>query len=390
MEISGETIVAGTDYERVHIYTRDSQGEWSDMALVNTNSFSQGFGKSLALSNDTLIIGAPNKYTIVSVNPTRYMYDIGAAYIFIRDASNSWSEPQYIVAPTANEGNLFGSAVAAYGDVLAISAKGENGSRGAVYTYLNSNACFLCNRQHITASDFSDRNFGSSIALFGDTLAIGAPNDNAPGSVYVYVLDNTGMWTEQYVIKPPLNQDNDRFGHSVAIYDDTIVIGAPLEDSGSTGVNDDEQNNYENDAGAVYVYVRNNNIWTKQAYIKASNTNASDLFGNGVAVYQDTLLVGAPGEDSGSTGINSDQSNNSDIDAGAVYIYKRDSSNIWSQIEYVKASNTDPGDEFGWNVAIDNNISVINAKNEASARSGVNVEQADNSDFGRGALYLFE
>jgi trimeric autotransporter adhesin len=89
----------------------------------------------------------------------------------------------------------------------------------------------------------------------------------------------------------------DQFGRSVAVSDDTVVVGAFSEDSSATGVNGDTSNNSASSAGAVYVFVRNGSTWSQQAYLKASNTEANDLFGHAVAISGETIVVGAFMED---------------------------------------------------------------------------------------------
>ena len=76
-------------------------------------------------------------------------------------------------------------------------------------------------------------------------------------------------------------------------------------------------------AGAAYVFVRSGGSWSQQAYLKASNTFDNNLFGSSVAVDGDTVVVGAPGENSNATGVDGDQANNSAGDAGAVYVFVR-------------------------------------------------------------------
>ena len=97
-------------------------------------------------------------------------------------------------------------------------------------------------------------------------------------------------------------------------------MGARYEDSAATGVNGDQANNSADFAGAVYVFVRSGSTWTQQAYVKASNTEASDQFGYSVALDGDTLAVGALFEDSAATGVNGAQDDNNASDAGAVYV----------------------------------------------------------------------
>ena len=109
----------------------------------------------------------------------------------------------------------------------------------------------------------------------------------------------------------------------MAVSGDTVVVGAAREDSNATGVNGNQNNNSATDSGAAYVFVRNGTNWTQQAYLKASNTGAGDSFGcsGAVAVSGDTVVVGAPLEDSNATGVNGNQSNNSATDSGAVYVF---------------------------------------------------------------------
>src|SRR5206468_11042086 len=111
-------------------------------------------------------------------------------------------------------------------------------------------------------------------------------------------------------------------------------------------------------AGAVYVFTRNGTAWTQQAYVKASNTGEAgkgdeigdgDQFGFSVALSDDgnTLAAGAIGEDSNASGVNGDQADNSLQSAGAVYVFTR-MGTTWSQQAYVKPSNPDAADLFGY------------------------------------------
>ncbi len=117
------------------------------------------------------------------------------------------------------------------------------------------------------------------------------------------------------------------------------MVGANEEDSNATGVNGDESDNSASNAGAAYVFTRGGTTWSQAAYLKASNTGVSDGFGIAVAISGDTLVVGAPGEDSNATGVDGNQANNTATNSGAAYVFTRDST-TWSQQAYLKASNT--------------------------------------------------
>ena len=127
----------------------------------------------------------------------------------------------------------------------------------------------------------------------------------------------------------------------------------------------------------------------QQAYVKASNANSGDFFGEGVALSGDTLVVTARYEASNATGIDGDQSNNSAALAGAVYVFTRDGAGIGSQQAYIKASNTDADDAFGESVALSGDTLAVRAAREYSNATGIDGDQSDNSAFNAGAVYVF-
>lgn len=180
----------------------------------------------------------------------------------------------------------------------------------------------------------------------------------------------------------------DSFGQSVAASWRTMVVGAMAEASAARGVNGNDADNSAADAGAVYVYSDSGSQWLRQAYLKGSNTEANDSFGYCLAMSGETLVVGAPGEASNATGVNGNQADNSLTDAGAVYVFVRTGSQ-WVQQAYLKASNSNAGDDFGWSVAISGNTLVVGAPGEASNATGINGNQTDNSLSGAGAAYVF-
>jgi hypothetical protein len=137
------------------------------------------------------------------------------------------------------------------------------------------------------------------------------------------------------------------------------------------------------------VFTRSDGIWSQQAYLKASNTEANDQFGQYVAIASDTLVVGADAEDSNATGFDGNDANNAASDSGAAYLFTR-SGGTWGQQAYLKASNTEAGDSFGFRVAVAGPTVVIGAYREASSASGINGDQSDNSAEAAGAVYVFD
>ncbi len=258
-----------------------------------------------------------------------------------------------------------------------------------------------------------DENFGEAVAISYPWAVVGAPNEDSDatgingdphnendfgaGAAYVYFHDGS-QWTQHTYLKA--SNPSVSFGTSVAIEGDTIVIGADNEKSNATGVNGDQTDTSLIQAGAVYVFTRDtSDNWSQQAYLKASNTqegttiagSSGALFGSAVAISGDTIIVGAKGEKSNTTGVNGDQSDASLFRAGAAYIFTRDNSGTWSQQAYLKASNTTESDDFGTSVDIDGDIVVIGASSEDSANPGVNpADPSDSPDHQTaGAAYIF-
>src|SRR5262249_35127062 len=193
-----------------------------------------------------------------------------------------------------------------------------------------------------------------------------------------------GFTGAELYVKASNTGAGDAFGRGLAVSADgtTIAIGTPGERSGATGIDGDQSDNTRSSSGAVYVFVRSGATWSQQAYVKASNTDAGDNFGEAVALSADgtTLAVGAPVEASAAKGIGGNQADNSARMSGAVYVFVRDGT-TWSQQAYVKASNTDVGDGFGTALALsaDGNTLAVGAYTEQSAATGINGNQADNS-----------
>ena len=420
----------------VYVYTR-SGSTWSQQAYIkasNTNA-NDWFGYSVALSADgsTLAVGAYGEASATTgINGNQAdnsAPEAGAVYVYTRSGS-TWGQQAYIKASNTNANDWFGQSVAlsADGSTLAVgawseasSATGINGTQadnsasgaGAVYVYTRSGSTW--NQQAYIKASNSDvgDHFGWSVALSADgsTLAVGAHGESsaatgingnqvdnsAPDAGAVYVFTRSGStWSQQTYLKASNTNAGDQFGRLALSADgSTLAVGAWSEDSSATGINGNQADNGASGAGAVYVFTRSGTTWSQQAYIKASNSDVSDVgdtFGWSVALSADgsTLAVGAYGESSAATGINGNQVDNSAPDAGAVYVFTR-SGSTWNQQTYLKASNTNANDWFGQGVALsaDGSTLAVGAWDEASAATGINGNQADNSAPEAGAVYVY-
>lgn len=205
---------------------------------------------------------------------------------------------------------------------------------GAVYVFtLGENG--WSQQAYVKASNPGlEDQFGQALALSGDTLAVGSSREKSgsndqedntvPGAGAVYIFTrSSGVWSQQAYLKASNIGRLDYFGASVDLDGDTLVVGAYEEDGSATGVNGVVNDSTLN-AGAAYVFTRTGETWSQQAYLKASNTGEGDKFGNPVAISGDTIVVGAFWEDSSATGVDGDQLNVLAQQSGAAYTYKAD------------------------------------------------------------------
>ena len=433
--VSGDTVIVGASGEdssttgvnstpndsasnsgAAYVFVR-SGTSWSQQAYLKASNTeaSDGFGSSVAVSGDIIIVGAggeDSSTTGVNSTPNESAQQSGAAYVFVRSGS-SWNQQAYIKASNTGVDDYFGGSVAVSGETVVVGAASEASSTtgvnstpnnsavdsGAAYVFVRSGTSWS-QQAYLKASNTGAVDFfGSSVAVSGDTVVVGAlnegsstsgvnstPNESASGSGAAYVFVRSGTsWSQQAYLKASNTGLYDRFGWSVAVSENTVVVGAVEEDSGTTGVNSTPNESAE-DSGAAYVFVRSGTSWSQQAYLKSSNTGAYDYFGGSVAVSGETVVVGASSEDSSTTGVNSTP-NESAWDSGAAYVFVRSGSS-WNQQAYLKTSNPEDQDNFGSSVALSGDTVVIGAPYEDSSTTGVN-STPDESASGSGAAYIF-
>ncbi len=385
----------------------------------NTDSNDQ-FGYSVAISADgsTLAIGAQNESSAATgvnggaqAEANNSATDAGAVYVFSHD-SGSWVQQAYVKAPNADAYDGFGTAVAlnADGNTLAVGSPYEDSNSaqtqsdntaiysGAVYIYKRANGAWSWQAYVKEATPVTSANFGTAVTLSndGNTLAAGAPGASNSLTGTITIFSQAGAtWIEQAHLQASNAGGGDQFGYSVALSGDgnTVAVGAPYEGSSLTGINNPgTDNNNKAQAGAVYVFARNNMTWNQQAYIKASAVKINANFGNAVALSSngDTLAVGVPNDSSAAVGINGDPSTSNNASSGAAYVYSRTNS-AWSQQAYIKPAYL-IGDGFGYVLALsgDGNTLAIGAPYDSSAATGINGNETDHGILGAGAAYLFK
>jgi hypothetical protein len=336
-----------------------------------------------------------------------YTIDVGRGRGVVKEAYLKASNPG-VGDSLGGDGAIGTFALSVSGEILAIGAPAEDSDgnpandgkleSGAVYVFRRQNDAWV-QEAYLKApnADPGDR-FGTSVAVDGDTLVVGAlleqgngtspANNGADGSgaAYVFRRSGAGIWSQEGYLKASNLGLGDRLGTSVAISGSTVVVGATGEDSvsGSNPADDSAVN-----SGAAYVFVRSAaNVWSQQAYLKASNPDGFDLFGVGVSISGDTIAVGAHLESSNASGVNGAETNNSSLNSGAVYVFVR-SGTTWSQQAYIKAAANDPDDNFGIAVALSNDTLAIGTRNDDAAPRGPASDPNDDSVANSGAVHIY-
>jgi hypothetical protein len=437
-----ETNDGATNSGAVYVFARGTGGAWTQQAYLkasNTDAdpaFAEDFfGLSVAISADgsTLAVGATREDSIATgVNgdeTDNSAQFAGAVYVFTRNTGGVWTQQAYVKASNTGAVDFFGRSVAlsADGDTMAVGAfledsgaTGVNGNQfdntvfdaGAAYVFTRSSGAWTQQAYFKASNTDTDDRFGFRVALSADgaTLAVSAQNEDSAstgvngdgmdnsavdaGAAYVFTRDTGGVWTQQAYIKAANAEAADKFGISADLSSDgnSLLVGAFWEDSGDAG---NELDNSVVDSGAAYVFTRDSGgTWLQQAYIKASSLDENDHMGWEAALAGDAskLAISVHHEDSAATGVDGDQSDNSADGAGAAVVFSQDIDGAWVQQAYIKASNTDPTDNFGVGIALseDGNLLAVGAHEEDSADVGVDGDQADNNAESAGALYVFQ
>ena len=359
--IDGDTAVTGAYQEdangnnsgSAYVFRRDSGSDvWSQRAKLTASDGANGdnFGYSVAIDGDTVMVGAHNH------NGGNGNHS-GAAYVFTKPA-NGWADAEGTVKLTASDAgvrDLFGSSIALKGNTAVIGAYEDSHGgvtrAGSAYVFAKDSSGVWGQTAKLTASDGEYEDwFGYSVALDDDTVLVGAKLDARgaefwSGSAYVFTKPAGGWADANETAKLTIANTSDRFGHSVAVDGDTAMVAAYLDDT--EGPN----------TGSVYVFTRNaSGVWSQQAELTASDAENHDWFGSSISLDGDTAVIGAYGEDDRGS------------DAGSVYLFTRGSSG-WSETAKVTASDGGKDHQLGGSVALDGNFVVAGAYGGTSMAS---------------------
>ena len=325
----------------------------SKIVSAPNNIGSGAFGEASDISGDTLAVGAPR---------------IGRVYLYTYNtAMHSYEKVATLSASDPTSGDIFGSNVAVNGDTVIVGVHDKEDRKGVVYLFVKPEGGWhdMTETARLLASERSDEDdFGISVDIDGDTVAVGATGVGGKygvrtGAVYLFEKPENGWhdMNETAILSPSDGLQNDNFGNSVAIEGDTVVVG-------------DRYKN--NTTGAAYVFEKPMTGWcdmTERAKLTASDADASDFFGQDVAISGQTVVVGAHKGDA-----------NNVAKAGAAYVFEKPTIGWHDMNETSKlaASDGNTYDYFGTSVAIENDTVVVGA-----TRQDVNGKDAS------GAVYVF-
>ena len=298
-------------------------------AVATDRSAAAELGTSVAIAGNYALVGAVGESLDATGNNEED--EAGAAYLFERDDSGTWAQVQKLVADDRREEAAFGMSVALSGNYAFVGAGGES-------------------------RDAEGNN----------------PVEEA-GAVYAFERNSSGTWSQIQKLVATTRHQEAEFGSSLAVSGNYLLIGAAGE---SLDVND---SNPLTEAGAAYLFERNESgVWTQVQKVVAAHRELEAEFGSSVALFDQYALVGAGGDRRDTSG------NASLVEAGAAYLFERDSSGNWTQSQKLVAADRAAEAEFGVSVALSSDYALIGAAGESRDANGNNPEDE------AGAAYLFE
>lgn len=303
------------------------------------------FGTSLAVDGDTLVVGAPN---------TKDAQDIqcGAVYIYVK-VGGSWNFQSKLPQPDPFTSAQFGSSVAIEGDTLLVGAENDRSSstgQGSAYIFQRNGSTWSAHHKLVPSNGREGFGFGSSVAIEANTVAVGAfrgevAGVTTPGAAYVFT-DTGPSWVETARLA---DIEGNQFGARISLSGDTLVVGSPLGRFAS-------------------VYVRDGNAWLLQAKLRAADTTGMDWFASDVAIEGDTLVIGARDNIAAVGNL---------LRCGAAYIFAR-TTGVWTQQQKLAGEPCSDLGDFGASVGISGNRLIV-----GDSRITVNGRSA------QGAAYVY-
>ncbi len=339
---------AGKDAGAAYVFVRSGLQWILQTKLIGNNTEADdNFGYAVDVDGDFAIVTSPKNR------------GSGAAYIYKREGTE-WEQKRNRIrlrmVPIDPEGaSSFGISVDLSGETAIIGAIGGVVGEevvGAAYVFTQNEPPFWNQHTKLVSSDRREGDqLGYAVAISGNEVIVGAPRHKAggiaSGAVYLYEQKENGAWIENIKLSDGETAAEDQFGISVAISGNLAIAGAQQDDDVAPN------------AGAAYIFERSGTLWLQRAKLIANDAKPGDLFGNAVAISDETVIIGAPGVDDAGP------------EAGAVYFFIR-SDTEWIQQAKRIADDISMFDRFGTAIALHQDTAIIGAhgKDEASVDAG--------------------
>lgn len=379
-----ETSNSAADSGAAYVFVREG-ARWRQEAYLKSDAPREGghFGITVAIEGDLLLVTeAMNDPYPYPERPESYDKRPGLVHVFTR-AAGKWSAVAKIPSPSESA-DLFGYALAIGADQILIGAPYDSPSGrnvGAFYSMpRDGNWASATLTKYTAQGSKADDAFGWSLALAGGELLVGSPGTSnvAKGLGKALYFTRAGdSWVEQQVLTPPVSQEGNTYGWSVALSGDRIAVGAPFADDLDI-----------NPRGQAYVYARAAGKWQLQKTLTAAVPRDVDYFGYRVAFASaNTLLVTASGDASAGRGLNADPTQGLLVQSGAFYLFAQEADD-WVRTSFAKPDDPGTNTWLGQAAAISGDTIVVSCSNESSAATGVNGESSG-SIASSGAVYVF-
>ncbi|SMC68192.1 T9SS type A sorting domain-containing protein [Moheibacter sediminis] len=339
----------------LYVYKKEGN-DWvfKQKLITNDRSENDNFGlEAVAINGDYIVAGA--KVEDEDANGANTMEDAGSVYIF-RRVGETWVQQQKIVAADRTPTKYFGGRIAIDGDYIVIGATGEDIDQdqgrdiGAAYVFKRNGSSWIQQQKLLASTPFRNAFFGSAVDISGNTIIVGADKEDVGGQIYVFELEGE-VWQEKQILTGL--EAGDYTGRAITLNGEYLISGAFLNSTDVNGENEITQ------AGAAYIYKKENGSWSYQQKIVASDRVLSNRFGSVVSASGDFLIVGSINAKTDQNGENS--FNN----AGAAYLFKN-VNGIWEEQQKIVASARHANARFSGSIHLNGEYAIIGAYSESA------------------------
>lgn len=390
-DISGGQV--SNSAQSAYVYERKSTGNWVQVQKLVAPDKEAGdnFGQSVSISGNYIIVGSP--YHSKDANGGNVISGAGAAYIFERNASGTWTQVKKLVATDRSANDFFGHSVSIsgnyavvgspYDDEDAIGSNTINDAGSAYFFVRNANGSWVLTNKAVAHDRNGPAIFGFSVSINGDQAVVGAPFESkdtsgntveGAGAAYVFKRSANNTWGSPHKIFYWHRAMGDQFGYAVSITGDALIVGSPF------GKDNAQQNNPLLNAGCAHIFEKKEDErWWWIYLLSAPDRAIADNFGLTVSISPKYAVIGASPEDDDING------NNPFLFSGSAYVFMNDpySQGYMTSVKKIVANDRTANDWFGYAVASSDQYIIVGAPFQDKDSKGIPVDDA-------GAIYAFE